>query len=107
MSIYNHPVQSSAGAAITMGHVICYSRMNPTQDTIDHERQHTYQNEVYGFMYFPTHIMHGVHSYAKLGYRAMTGKESWKTLTDINHSWHVYNAMEHGPSQKPKSPWWF
>ncbi len=92
ISIYNHPIQRGKGS-ITMGNVICYydEKVNLTQDHMDHERQHTYQNEKLGQYYFPLHIVSGIIS----------------SIFNYNHPhpWHAINPLESGPSNQSKSPW--
>jgi hypothetical protein len=87
IEFYNHPIQSSQGASITLGNTICYDTFSPTTDTQDHERQHTYQNEKLGPTYFPAHIMMGLGS----AFNQRFGDGNWKNW---NEGWHKYNPLE-------------
>ena len=87
----NHPLMAEA---ITMGNSISYARgfgpgfPLPEGSVGSHELQHTYQGQVLGPLYFPSHIIFG----------------SAGLL--FNQSWHgPANILETGPQSTPPTPW--
>jgi RHS repeat-associated protein len=87
------------GGAITLGHTICYEKnfypwllQRNGIPVGEHEYQHTYQDDLLGFLYLPLNIIGGINSMqqAPPGYP---------------DPWHYNNFMEIGPGSNPPEPW--
>jgi RHS repeat-associated protein len=104
----NHPLQRLlGGGAITLGNVIAFGGLPddaaPTWVPFvsipigRHEREHTFQGQVLGPLYFPAHLIGGV---AGILGTPFTG------LGPGGSPWHgALNFMERGPSSVPPRAW--
>lgn len=89
-----HPLMMR-GAAISLGHVVCYGRGAAPHDRLangctfaEHERQHTIQSAALGPFYLPAHLAFGL----------------WARVRDGR--WHgPSNRLEKGPLASPPRPW--
>lgn len=88
--------------AITIGHVICYASRTPSQQTRDHERQHTHQAEVLGPLYLPLHVALQLIAFA---YSFFDASRRYGSANDRVHA--AINVLETGPMASPPRPWWF
>ena len=81
--------------SITLGNCILYQNgydglPQSVQDEIScHEKQHTYQSQVLGPLYFPSHLV--------FGFTAVFRDREWRGQS---------NLLERGPYSKPPRPWW-
>ena len=88
--------------AVTMGNVIIYADSNPSVETREHERQHTYQAEVLGPAYIPLHVAFQI---VALAYSFCDRSRSYRGLNDRVHS--RANLLETGPCSETPRPWWW
>ena len=92
-----NPIIGNFTSAVTFGNVICYKDSVPTQQTQDHERQHTLQAEALGPFYLPAHVSSQAAAY---GYSFVDGN----TYSSTNGRVHSDgNLLETGPKQG--RPW--
>jgi len=88
--------------AVTLGNVIIYADSNPSLETREHERQHTYQAEVLGPAYIPLHVVFQI---VALAYSFWDRSRSYRGLNDRVHS--PANLLETGPGSDVPRPWWW
>jgi len=74
-------------SGLTIGNVIFYNDVNPSEALQRHERQHTYQAETLGPLYLPAHVT------------------AQGVSNAVGESYSSHNPLEWGPDGSPPVPW--
>lgn len=102
VEFFRNPLVGILTPAVTLGNVILYADSNPSVETREHERQHTYQAEVLGPAYIPLHIAFQIVAFV---YSFCDRSWFYRGLNDRVHS--PANLLETGPGSVPPRPWWW
>ena len=102
IEFFRNPLVGLLTPAVTLGNVIIYAESNPSEETQEHERQHTYQAEVLGPAYIPLHIAFQL---VALAYSFRDRSRKYRGLNDRVHS--PANLLETGPGSDTPRPWWW